>query len=138
MESAEVDALRLAIIRLSRKLRKSADRAGVTPSQTSVLFSLDRRGPLRLGDLARCEQVANPTITRLIAALEAKSLVERSSDESDARSSIIAITSEGRELLATLAEGSNDYLRERLSALPRHDVSRIVDAIGALTTLADG
>ena len=138
MNPADVDALRLAVIRISRKLRKSADRAGVTPSQMSALFTLDHRGPLRLGDLARCEQVAGPTITRLVAVLEGKGLVDRRSDELDARSSIVALTASGREVLSTLAEGSNDYLQARLSELPEPDLGQLVGAIAVLTTLAEG
>lgn len=137
LDSEQVDALRLAVIRLDRKLRKSVGVGEVTPSQVSALFSLDRHGPFRVGELARREQIGKSTVTRLVVGLEAKGLIERSVDPQDARSGIVAITADGRALLATLAEGSNDYLRERLEALAPADRTRVLDAIGALTRLAE-
>ncbi|MGN6752989.1 MAG: MarR family winged helix-turn-helix transcriptional regulator [Intrasporangium sp.] len=133
----DVDALRLAVIRLERKLRKSVGVGDATPSQLSALFALERHGPFRIGELARREQVGNSTVTRLVATLEAKGLLERSVDEADARSSIVAITSRGRELLDTLAGGSNDYLRGRLESLGPGDRALIAGAVGALTRLAE-
>lgn len=133
----QVDALRLAVIRLDRKLRKSVGIGEVTPAQHSALFSLDRHGPFRVGELARREQIGKSTVTRLVAGLEAAGLVERSADELDARSSIVAITPAGRAVLGLVAEGSNDYLRGRLHVLAPDDLTRLLDAIGPLTQLAE-
>ena len=137
LQAADVDALRLAVIRLDRKLRKSAHVGGVTPSQQSALFSLDRHGPFRIGELARREQIGKSTVTRLVAGLEAKGLVVRTPDDLDARSSIVAITAAGRAVIAAIAEGSNDYLRERLESLAPADLARVLDAIGALAQLGE-
>jgi DNA-binding MarR family transcriptional regulator len=133
----QIDDLRLALIRLERKLRKSTGSGGVTPSQYSALFALDRHGPFRLGELARREQIGKSTVTRLVAGLEARALVTRSEDDSDARSSIIGITADGRALLEDLARGSNDYLRQRMEGLEEADLGRLLDAIGVLTHLAE-
>lgn len=137
VDPAQVDALRLAVIRLDRKLRKNAHVGEVTASQLSALFSLDRNGPFRIGELARREQIGKSTATRLVAGLEAKGLVERLDDEGDARSNIVALTAAGREIVVATAHGSNDYLRDRLEALPPDDLERVLAAIGALTTLGD-
>ena len=136
-DAAQVDALRLAVIRLERKLRKSVGGGEVTPSQVSALFCLDRHGPFRIGELARREQIGKSTVTRLVATLETKGLIERSPDDLDARSSFVAITSRGRRILAALADGSNDYLRQRLEALGPADRTRILEAVDALTKLAE-
>lgn len=137
VDPAQVDALRLAVVRLDRKLRKAAGPEGVTPSQHSALFSLDRHGPFSLGELARREQIGKSTVTRLVASLAAKDLVERSADDLDGRSSIVAITPLGRALLASVAEGSNDYLSQRLAALTADDLARLLDALGPLAQLAE-
>ena len=63
--------LRLSATRLARRLRQEAD-AGLTPSQLSALAVIDRQGPLTLGALADHEQVAPPTITKVVAKLEAE------------------------------------------------------------------
>ena len=137
VDPAQVDALRLAVVRLERKLRKAAGPGGVTPSQHSALFSLDRHGPFSLGELARREQISKSTVTRLVANLAAKGLIERSADDLDARSNIVAITPHGRAVLAAVAEGSNDYLRERLAALAPEERARLLDALSALAQLAE-
>ncbi len=109
----------------------------MTPSQHSALFSLHRHGPFSLGELARREQIGKSTVTRLVASLTAKDLVERSVDDLDGRSSIVAITPLGRALLASIAEGSNDYLSTRLAALTTDDLARVLDALGPLAQLAE-
>lgn len=137
LSAEELGTLRLAVTRLERKLRKSVDVGEVTPSQLSALVALERHGPFRVGELARREQVGNSTVTRLVATLEAKGLLVRSADAGDARSSIVAITQRGQEVLDRLAGGSNDYLRARLERLDSADRQRIRDALGALTRLAE-
>lgn len=134
---SDIDALRLAVIRLERKLRKSAGGGQVTPSQYSALFVLERHGPFRLGELARREQISKSTVTRLVAGLEARALVSRSEDDNDARSSIVGITPAGRELLADRARQSNDYLHQRIASLGAAERARLVDAVGVLTRLAE-
>ncbi|MGW5667628.1 MarR family winged helix-turn-helix transcriptional regulator [Micromonospora sp. NPDC003776] len=131
----EVDALRLAVVRLERKLRKSAGTGEVTPSQFSALFALDRHGPFRLGELGRREQIGKSTVTRLVGTLESRGLVSRTVDDLDARSSIVAITDAGRRLLVRLAERSNDYLRNRVAELDPAEADRLFDAVGALAKL---
>ena len=76
-------------------------------------------------------------MTRLVVGLEARGLLARSGDDTDARSSIVQITDEGRALLAGVARGSNDYLLRRLEALDGDDLRRVLAAIDALTTLAE-
>jgi DNA-binding MarR family transcriptional regulator len=56
-------------------------------------------GPMRLTDLARSEQVKAPTMTKVIAALEASGLVKRRPDAEDARAVRLEATTRGRKLL---------------------------------------
>ncbi len=137
VDPSQVTALRLAVVRLDRKLRKAARSGGLTPSQHSALFSLDRHGPFSLGELARREQVSKPTVTRLVANLAAKGLVERVADDLDGRSSIVSLTAHGQALLAAVGESSDDYLHERLVALAPDDLARLLDALGTLVELAE-
>src|ERR1700745_3933060 len=92
-EAGEIDVtrLRVAIARLSRRLRRH-ELAGLTPTQLAALSTVERSGPLRLGDLAAAEGIAPSTLTRLVAVLEEAGYVTRRPDPSDARASTIAIT----------------------------------------------
>ena len=60
--------LRLALTRLGRRLRQQSD-GDVTATMLSALSSVDRLGPLTLGELAVAERVQPPTITRVAGRL---------------------------------------------------------------------
>src|SRR6185503_11610168 len=84
--TATADALHSAAIHLLRRIRKEDDRTGITPGRLSALSVLVFAGPMRLTDLARAEHVKPPTMTRIVAALEAGQLAQRTSHETDGRS----------------------------------------------------
>lgn len=136
MDPELVDQLRVAVVRLERRLRKSSTTGGATPSQYSALSLLGRHGPLRLGELARREQISKSSVTRLVAGLERGGLVRRIEDDTDARSASVELSTTGRELLSEMMRGSNDYLRDRLAALDEHDRATLADAVEILTRLA--
>src|SRR5579875_1651811 len=97
----DVTRLRVAIARLSRRLRRH-ELAGLTPTQLAALSTVEKAGPLRLGDLAGIEGIAPSTLTRLVTALEDIGYVKRCADPADARASTLAITTKGREALDRL------------------------------------
>jgi len=70
------DRLRLAIGRLARRLRQHSV-GGLTPSQRSVLATLDRHGPMTMSRLAEIETISAPSVTGIISRLAEKELVER-------------------------------------------------------------
>src|ERR1700753_2450719 len=97
----DVTRLRVAIARLSRRLRRH-ELAGLTPTQLAALSTVERSGPLRLGDLAAAEGIAPSTLTRMVAVLEDLGYVRRDADPSDARASTLAITPRGHDMLERL------------------------------------
>src|SRR5207248_11562840 len=90
--------LRLAITRLARRLRQQAE-GEVTPSQLSALSSVERLGPVTLGELAAVERVQPPSMTRIVAGLEEAGLVARKVDERDRRIARVPTTVAGQRLL---------------------------------------
>src|ERR1700745_3542339 len=97
----DVTRLRVALARLSRRMRSHA-LAGLTPTQLAALSTVERAGPLRLGDLAAAEGIAPSTLTRMVAALEELGYVRRDADPKDARASTLAITPKGHDTLERL------------------------------------
>jgi DNA-binding MarR family transcriptional regulator len=112
----DVTRLRVAIARLSRRLRRH-ELAGLTPTQLAALSTVERSGPLRLGDLAAAEGIAPSTLTRLVAVLEELGYVQRYADPKDARASTLTITPKGHETLERLTPEQRAALATALPAL---------------------
>ena len=97
--TAVADALHSAAIHLLRGVRKEDARTGVGPARLSALSVLVFAGPMRLTELALIEQVKPPTMTKVIAGLEAAGLVGRRDDPEDARAVRLEATAQGTKLL---------------------------------------
>jgi DNA-binding MarR family transcriptional regulator len=131
--------LRIAIARLSRRLRPTAagEAAGLTPTRTSVLLNLVRNGPTRLSELAAAEAI-NPTmLSRAVGELVEAGLVERSSDEGDRRTAWVKATGAGRRLAERMRRERTDAVNVALSALAQADRRRVEQALPALESLAE-
>jgi DNA-binding MarR family transcriptional regulator len=128
--------LRLSATRLARQLRQESD-AGLTPSQLSALACIERNGPLTLGALADYERVAPPTITKIVAKLEAAGLVERKLDERDRRVAWVSTSTAGSARLGKIRQRKNAWLAARLARLDADDRRRLADALDALDALTD-
>lgn len=128
--------LRLAITRSARRLRQEAD-AGLSPSLTAALASIERHGPLTPSRLAEIERVQRPTATRVIAKLELDGLVERTDAPGDARSHLIAVTPAGSRLLARVRGRKNAYLARRLSRLSDEELRTLDEAAAILERMLD-
>ena len=128
--------LRLAVARTARRLRQEAG-GGLSPTLSAALASIDRHGPLTPSELADRERVKRPTATRLLATLEEGGLVARTSDPSDRRSSLIAITPEGRELMRTLRTRKDAYLVRRLAKLTADERATLARAADLLERMLE-
>ena len=128
--------LRLVVTRLGRKLRRHAV-GDLTPSQASALASVERHGPITLGDLSAVENVSPPTLTKVVSALEEHGLVARSTDPSDRRVARVATTATGSELLAQSRSRGSAYLATRLRSLPAEDREALERALPVLERLVE-
>ena len=128
--------LRIGVTRLARRLRREAD-VNVTPTLLSAIATVEQHGPLTAGDLAAHEQVRKPTATRLIGALLAKDLVERTADLSDGRIVWLKLSPEGRRVLHRARRRKDEFLARRMKRLSPEDQSTLARAIGILERLME-
>jgi DNA-binding MarR family transcriptional regulator len=138
MVDAEIDVtrLRVALARLSRRLRRH-ELAGLTPTQLAALATIEKTGPMRLGDLAAAEGIAPSTLTRLVTALEDSGYVRRTADPSDARASTLAITAHGQEALERIRTENTLFLTHSLEQLTPQQRTALAVALPVLEQLAD-
>jgi DNA-binding MarR family transcriptional regulator len=130
--------LRNAIVRTSRALRQeAAGESGLSPTQTAVLASINRSGPLTPSELAGIERVKRPTMTRTLACLEREGLIERTPDPADGRSSLVAVNDAGRERLARLRRRKSAYLERRLRKLDPAEVATLARAAALLDRMRE-
>ena len=129
--------LRLATARLARLLRQQVG-TGLSPSQHSTLVSIDVNETLTLGELAAIEQVAPPTITKIVAKLEDAGLVVRTVDPSDRRVARVSISTAGRARLDDARSRRDAWLAQQLDKADPDQVRRLADALDVLEALASG
>ena len=126
--------LRLSVTRLNRVLRQQAD-LGLTPTRLAHLATINRVGPLSLGDLSALEHVAPPTVTKVINDLERRGLVQRLPDTADRRITRVAVTDEGRRTIEAIRSRKDLWLAVRLRDLPPEDFERLAAAVEVLERL---
>lgn len=103
-------ALGSRLKRLGEQLQSDVQRLldeldpGVPSGQHPFLAALDRLGPLTIGDLARALGVSQPGVTRTVARLVERGLVEAQPGPDDQRQKIVSLTAAGRHLVE-LAKG---------------------------------
>jgi len=126
--------LRLSATRLARQLRQQSD-AGLSPSQLSALSTIEHHGPMTLGALADHERVAPPSVTKVVAKLEAAGLVQRRLDRADRRVARVTTTGAGDALLAKVRRRKDVWLAARLKELRAEDRARLAAALDVLDSL---
>jgi DNA-binding MarR family transcriptional regulator len=129
--------LRPSLLRLTRLVRNQRVDLSVTLTQLSVLGTLHRRGPMSAGELAACERVQPPSMTKVIASLEARGLLRRDIHPIDRRQAVIAITAAGVKLLDDERRSRDAWLTRRLAALTPEERTIVRAAIPVLDKLAD-
>ena len=92
---------------------------------------------MRLTDLARAEHVKPPTMTRIVAALEADQLAQRKSDSTDARSMQIRATARGTRLMREGRRRRIAKLAEALSAVSEKELAVLNRAAALIEQLAN-
>lgn len=128
--------LRVAVTRLSRRLRQES-LTGVSPSQEAVLGTINRLGRPTLGELAQAEQVQPPTMTRVVAAMEAAGWVTRHGDAGDRRVARVELTREGRATLERIRTLKTAFLTRQLAQLAPGERDNAAALAGLLERLVE-
>jgi DNA-binding MarR family transcriptional regulator len=113
--------LNSSAVHLVRRLHREDAALGVSSSRLSALSVLVFGGPRTLGNLAKAEGVTPPSMTRLVTAMEADGLVERTRSATDGRLVIIRATDAAVRLLHQGRDARVAVLAGLLRTLPGED-----------------
>ncbi|MGW0432310.1 MarR family winged helix-turn-helix transcriptional regulator [Micromonospora sp. NPDC003197] len=128
--------LRDAITRLNRRVRQARPVGDLTVTQISALTSLRLAGALTPRELADIERVQPPTMTKIVAKLEDRGLVQRTPHPTDGRQVILAATETAHAVLAQTERARDEWLAQRLAELSAEDRDTLLRAADLLQQVA--
>lgn len=110
-----------SLLRLSTAMRSQAwewaEGAGLTPTQGEILVLLmQRKGPMRLGEIARETALTAATTSDAVSTLESKGLVEKRRALDDGRALAVRLTARGRTAAKRAAQWP-DFLAKAVGTL---------------------
>ena len=128
-----VDALS-DVVRSNRHLAVDIARtAGFSPSQIAVIGVLGRLGESRIAELADELFVDPSVVSRHVAPLEQGGCIERRTDPTDGRASLIRLTDLGEEMRSLVRTRRREHLEQALTDWSPEQVDTLTDA---LTTIS--
>lgn len=136
MPTTDAPDLRIAVMRLARRLRTQRASDENTPSQLAVLATLLRTGPATTGQLAQSERIQPPSMTRILNSLYERGLVERTTDPNDRRLVLYDVTPQARRMVQRDRQSKDRWLSEKLAELSPQEVEILEQAIPILNRMA--
>ena len=133
------EALRPRLARLSLLLRREQNSVlSLSLAQSTVLGQLLDGRPRRMGELATMEGVRLPTMTEIVARMEAQGWVTREMAADDRRCVDVRLTDAGRRLADQVIATRTTLIRERLEHLSQDEKASLAAALPALDRLLQG
>lgn len=130
---AVMTASRVLVGIAARSLAAAGD---VSLPQYRVLVLIAGRGPQRAIDLAGALGVNPSSATRLIDRLVRGGLVRRQRSRADRRSYQVALSSQGRDLVAEVTQRRREEFERLLSSLPAGQHQPVITALRAISDAA--
>ncbi len=112
--ASEAHSLRMAVVRLQRRLRAARNDIGIGLSAFSALACIYQHGPISAGDLATRERMAPQSLTRILARLEQERFISRAQDKTDLRRARLLITPKGGAFLRRNGLDQEAWLRRAM------------------------
>ena len=132
-------SLRISVSRLARRMRAERVAQGLQPelsdSQLASLAALEK-APMTPGELADHEKVQPPSITRVIASLEERGLIQRMPHPSDRRQVVLTVTDQGRDFVRQVRHLREAWLALRLADLTPAERAVLREALPILEKLS--
>jgi len=135
-DSELASSLRLAVMRLARRMRAERADTSLTLSQLAALSTLERHGAMTPRELAAAERVRPPSLTRLASSLEEQGLITRAPHASDGRQVLLSVSAAGVALLREDRRRRDAWLAQQLAGLSDDERVALQQATAVLDRLA--
>ena len=132
------DALRPALLKVSRALRREAQRAGVSALDAQLLGAVKKHAGIGVSELAEREQMTRASMSGHVKRMEAAGWIVRSAPDDDDRRRVgLTLTAKGGKALDAIRRRRNDWLAARLAALSGEERAALAAAAAPLARLAE-
>ena len=132
------DALRPALLKASRALRREAQRAGVSVLDAQLLRAVKKNAGVGVSELADSEQMSRASMSGHVKRLEAAGWIARAAPDDDDRRRVgLSLTATGVKALEAIRRRRNDWLAARLAKLSPEERTALAAAAGPLARLAE-
>lgn len=135
--AALAERLRPVVLRLSRNLRREAQRFGVSALDAQLMTIVLKNAGIGVSELAEREQISKPAMSAHVKRLEEAGWIARDADSEDKRRVGLLLTKAGARALEDIRKSRNDWLAARLAKLSAADRASLAGALTALTELAE-
>lgn len=133
-----IAGLRSSVLVLARRMRnQTLGDDEMSATEFSTLGRVRRDGPQTPGQLAKCEHVQPPSMTRIVERLENAGYLRREAHPKDGRQQLISITEVGLAFVERTRKQRNRWLAQQLAQLTDAERATIGAALPALQRLAD-
>ena len=136
---ALADRLRPALLKLSRHLRREAQRAGLSVLDAQLMGIVEARPGIGVSSLAEIEQMTRPAMSAHIKRLAGAGWIARQADapDGDRRRVGLTLTEQGSKALKDIRRLRTDWLAVRLSALTAGEREALAAAVAPLARLVE-
>jgi len=138
LEKVSIDLLSIPPLifrQIRRKVIKTtfADlKGGITLHQFEIIRLLEQEGELHIAEIGDRLHIARAQMTQLIDRLVRLSLVERQTDLTDRRTTIVTLSRYGRAVWKEHKAGVMHAVQEAVSQLPDEDLRTLSDTLEKL------
>jgi DNA-binding MarR family transcriptional regulator len=121
--------LRFVSNHVSQRFQRKVEAHGVTVSEWVILREIYGSGPTSATALATRTGMTKGAVSKLLARIEAKELLERATVQEDRRNHVVELSAAGRQMVPKLARLADRNDDEFFGHLPEPLKAAIVDAM---------
>lgn len=128
--------IRLALTRITRRLRAQRGDADLPEGQFGILATLSRLGPMSPGALAEHEMVKPPSMTRAVNCLADLGLVTKTDHPTDGRGIIVELSAAGVHEVSETRRRRDAWLTQQLASMTADERRILAQAAELMSRVA--